>query len=197
MTGPPATPAGVFIRALDAAEAEARSGELSAVLVDAVAHGASVNFMAGFSDEEGRAFWRGQLPGIAAGERRLFVADDGARLVGTVVLSFAHQPNAPHRAEIGKMLVHSSVRRRGLGRRLLAAAEAAALDAGRTLLLLDTEAGSAGDLLYRGCGWTELGTVPDHSFAAGGRLAAATVFYKVLGPHRRPPAVTRRDGRDG
>ena len=87
------------------------------------------------------------------------------------------------------MLVLSSHRRRGLGRRLLAAAEAAALDAGRTLLVLDTEIGSAGEMLYRSCGWTALGAVPDHSYTTDGRLAAATVFFKALGPHRRPPAA--------
>lgn len=187
MTGLLATVAGVSIRALGAAEAEARLGELSAILVDAVAHGASVNFLAGFSDEEGRAFWRGQFSGIAAGERRLLVAEGDVGLVGTVVLTLAHQPNAPHRAEIGKMLVLSSARRQGLGRRLLGAAEEAAREAGRTLLLLDTETGSAGDVLYRSCGWTEVGTVPDHSLTTDGRLAAATVFYKALGPHRRRP----------
>lgn len=191
MTGRKAIPAQTPIRALDAAEAEARIAELSDILVDAVAHGASVNFLAGFSDDEGRAFWRGQLPGVAGGGRRLFVAEDGARLVGTAVLTFAHQPNAPHRAEIGKMLVLSSARRQGIGQRLLAAAEAAAREAGRTLPLLDTETGSAGDLLYRSLGWTEVGRIPDHAFTADGRLAETTVFCKRLGPHRRPPAAAQ------
>jgi GNAT superfamily N-acetyltransferase len=175
------------IRALDAAEAGARVGELAGILVDAVTHGASVNFLAGFTRDEGVAFWRGRLPAIAEGRTRLLVAEDGGRLVGTVLLFLAHQPNAPHRAEVGKMLVLSSHRRRGLGRRLLAAAEAAALDGGRTLLVLDTEAGSAGEMLYRRCGWTALGAVPDHSYTTDGRLAAATVFFKALGPHRAPP----------
>jgi GNAT superfamily N-acetyltransferase len=181
----------VTIRALDTREAEARLGELADILVDAVAHGASVNFMAGFSAGEGRTFWRGQLPGIAGGEKRLLVGDDGARLLGTVLLSFAHQPNAPHRAELGKMLVLASARCRGLGRRLLGAAEAEARAAGRTVLMLDTESGSAGDQLYRACGWTEIGTVPDHAYRPDGRLAATTLFYKTLGPHRRPCAVAR------
>lgn len=175
-----------IIRALDAAEAEARLGELADILVDAVAHGASVNFMAGFAEGEARAFWRGQLPGIAEGNKWLLVGDDGRRLVATVMLTHAHQPNAPHRAEIGKMLVLSSARRRGLGRRLLAAAEEAARAAGRTLLMLDTETGSAGDRLYRSCGWMELGRVPDHSFRPDGRLAETTLFYKALAAHARP-----------
>lgn len=181
----------VAVRALDAAEAEARLPELSAILVDAVAHGASINFLAGFSDDEGRAFWRSQVPGIARGERQLLVADDGERLLGTVVVTFAHQPNALHRAEIGKMLILSSVRQQDLGRRLLAAAERAAREAGRTLLLLDTESGSAGDLLYRRCGWSEVGRVQDHAYRPDGRLAETTMFHKTLGAHRRPPTAAQ------
>ncbi len=174
----------ISVRRLNGDEVRQRVGELSDILTDAVASGASVNFMAGFSNDDGRKFWRDQIPGIAAGEKRLFVGDDGKRLVGTVMLTFAHQPNAPHRAEIGKMLVVSSVRRQGVGRRLLMAAEDAARATGRTLLLLDTETGSAGDRLYRSCGWTEAGRVPDHAFRPDGRLAETVMFYKVLGLHR-------------
>jgi len=181
----------IAIRALSAAEAEQRLGDLATLLVDAVASGASVNFMTRFSHDHGLAFWRGQLAGISDGEKVLLVGDDGARLLGTVMLTFAHQPNAPHRAEIGKMLVMSAARRQGLGRRLLIAAEEAARKSGRTLLMLDTESGSAGDSLYRSCRWVELGRVPGHAFRPDGQLAETTLFYKVLGPHRRPSAAGR------
>jgi GNAT superfamily N-acetyltransferase len=168
------------IQVLNAAQAEARLDELSDILVEAVTLGASVNFMAGFSLEAARAFWRNQLPGLANGERQLFVGDDGERLVATVMLTFAHQPNAPHRAEVSKMLVLARARRQGLGRRLLMAVEAAAREAGRTLLMLDTETGSAGDMFYRSCGWIEIGRVPGHAFRPDGRLAETTLFYKKL-----------------
>jgi GNAT superfamily N-acetyltransferase len=171
-----------MIRPLNAAEAEARIAELAAILQDAVAHGASVNFLADFSHAQAQQFWRDQIPGLEAGTKHLLVAEADQRLIGTVLLSFAHQPNAPHRAELGKMLVHSSARRQGLGTKLLTAAETAAREAGRTLLLLDTESGSAGDLLYRGCGWTEIGRVPNHAFRPDGRLAETTMFYKTLAP---------------
>ena len=178
MTGKP------LIRRLDAVEMAARLDDLAAVLVDAVAHGASVNFMAGITQEQAAAFWHGQMPGVADGGKRLLVAEDDERLMGTLLLTLAHQPNGPHRAEVGKMLVLSSARRCGLGRRLLMEAEDMAREAGRTLLMLDTETGGAGDLLYRSCGWVECGRVPDHSFRPDGRLAETTLFYKELGPHR-------------
>ncbi len=168
------------IRALDAREASSRLPELADLLVDAVAHGASVNFLAGFQHHEAEAFWRGQVSGIADGSRVLLVAEAAGRIVGTVVLTFAPQPNAPHRAEIGKMLVHSSLRKRGLGTRLLMEAEERARAAGRTLLLLDTETDSAGEALYRRCGWTRFGVVPGHSYRTDGRLSSASYFYKTV-----------------
>lgn len=171
----------IAIRALDAAEAAGRVPALAGLLVDAVAHGASVNFMAGFADAEAGAFWRAQLPEIATGGRRLLVAEDAGRLAGCVVLTFAPQPNAPHRGEVTKMLVHSAQRRRGIGRALLGAAEAAARAAGRTLLLLDTEAGSAGEALYRACGWCWVGAIPGHALRPDGTPAATSVFYKLVG----------------
>ncbi len=173
-------PETVSIRSLPASEAPARLAELAHVLHDCVEGGASVNFLADFTPEQAEGFWRGQMPGLEVGDRALFVAEEAGRIVGTVILFFAQQPNQPHRGEIGKMLVLRSHRGRGLGRRLLAAAEDAARAAGRTLLVLDTADGSAGDRLYRACGWTAFGTVPGYALTTDGRPEAATFFYKTL-----------------
>lgn len=172
------------IRALAADEAAARLDELAALLVDAVAGGASVNFLSGLGLPEARAFWAGQISAMAHSGRLLFAAVGDAGILGTTVLTFAPQPNAPHRAEVTKMLVARSCRRRGIGRRLLSAVEAASLAAGRTLLVLDTEAGSEGDRLYRACGWTAVGTIPGFALTPTGRPADATVFFKDLAPAR-------------
>lgn len=168
------------IREIDAAEAEARIDELAAILLDAVAQGASVNFLAGFTSGEAAAFWRGQIPGIADGSRHLIVADDGGGLIGTVVLTNAPQPNQPHRADVGKMLVLSKARRRGIGGRLLDAVEALARAQGRTLLMLDTHTGSAGERLYQGAGWIAYGVVPGHALTPDGIPASTSFFYKQL-----------------
>lgn len=170
----------IAIRPMTAREAEARLDELADMLTDAVAQGASVFFMAGFSRADGRKFWQSQLPGIAADEKFLFVAEDGNRLVGTVMLMLAQQPNAWHRAEIGKMLVHSSAQRRGVGRRLLEVAEAEARRHGRTLLLLDTERESSGEKLYRACGWSEIGKIEGYHHSPDGRLSDTVLFRKTL-----------------
>jgi len=171
----------VTLRALTATEAEAALPALGAVLVDAVAGGASVNFMAGFRQDEAETFWRGQIPLVAEGKRILIFAELDGAIVGTVVVTFAPQPNQPHRADVGKMLVHSAARRRGIGRALLDAAEAAARDAGRSLLVLDTETDSAGHRLYAACGWIEVGTIPGYALSTDGRPSGATIFYKTIG----------------
>ncbi len=161
---------------------EIRLSALAPLLVDAVAHGASVNFLAGFGREESEAFWRKQISGLRDGTTHLLVASAEGQPLGHVLLFLAAQSNAPFRAEIGKMIVHSSARRFGLGRDLLAAVEALALSLGRTLLLLDTESGSAGDALYRAAGWVEYGRVPDHALRPDGVPAETTMFYKRLAP---------------
>lgn len=170
----------IVIRELAAAEAERRLGELGAILRDAVESGASVNFLEGFTQSEAEEFWRGQISGLADGGRHLLVAEDGDRLIGTVVLTKAPQPNQPHRADVGKMLVLASHRRKGVGRRLLDAVEALAREEGRTLLMLDTTLGSSGDLLYRSCGWVQYGIVPGHALSTLGVPTATAFFYKEV-----------------
>jgi GNAT superfamily N-acetyltransferase len=172
----------VTIRSIDAAEANRQLLALSALLVDSVAHGASVNFMAGFAQAEAETYWIKQIAGLAAGDRIWLVAEQGGVLVGTVMCVFAPQPNQPFRADVSKMLVHSSQRRQGIGALLLEAVEAAALNTGKTLLVLDTGEGSSGDRLYRRCGWTAIGSIPSYAYTTDGRPEAATFFYKQIAP---------------
>jgi GNAT superfamily N-acetyltransferase len=170
----------VNVHAMTPGEAEAALPELSALLVDAVEHGASVNFMAGFTAAEAEQYWLKQLDGFRRGDRIWMAAKAGDRMVGTVMCVFAPQPNQPFRAEVVKMLVHSSQRRRGIGAALMTAVEKAALAAGRTLLVLDTGEGEPGEKLYRRMGWLEAGRIPGFGYQPDGTLAGAVIFYKPL-----------------
>ncbi len=172
----------VTIRTIDAPEADRLRPALAGLLVDAVAHGASVNFMAGFSQAEADAYWRRQIAAFAEGDRIWLVAEDKGAVVGMVMCLLAWQPNQPFRGEVSKMLVHSAHRRKGIGAALMRAIEAEALAAGRTLLVLDTAEGSGGDHLYRRMGWTPFGAVPGFAYSTGGRPETAVFFYKQLAP---------------
>ncbi|MEO5885219.1 MAG: GNAT family N-acetyltransferase, partial [Candidatus Limnocylindrales bacterium] len=93
------------IRELDGdAFAEAIPG-LAALLVDAVDGGASVNFVAGVTAEEAAAWWHERIDQVRDGVTSAMVAVDGEVVVGSVLLMRSTNPNSPHRAEIGKMLV--------------------------------------------------------------------------------------------
>jgi GNAT superfamily N-acetyltransferase len=169
------------IRRLEANEAYTHAAALGAVLADCVAGGASVNFMIPYSLAEGEAFYRDVAEGVAAGEIVLLAAFLDGLIVGTVQVQFVRKPNQLHRVDIAKMLVHRSVRGRGIGAALMQAAEAEIIKAGRWLAVLDTATGSAAERLYRRLGWQECGVIPDFALWPEGGLCGATIFYKRLG----------------
>jgi GNAT superfamily N-acetyltransferase len=153
---------------------------LSDVLIDCVEGGASVSFMLPMPRGKARAFWRGVADSAARGERVVFTAEDASgATVGTVQVVLQQPENQPHRGEIAKMLVHRSARRLGLGDKLLAAAEDCALEAGKTLLVLDTSSDSA-ERLYARRGWQRCGVIPGYALWPGGGACATTIFFKQL-----------------
>jgi GNAT superfamily N-acetyltransferase len=162
-------------------QAEARRDGLVDLLVDAVEGGASVNFIRPMTRAKAEAWWKGALAGHARGERLIFAAEAAGRLDGTVQLTLAPQENQAFRADLGKLLVHRRARRKGLGALLMGAAEAEARRIGRTLLILDTEAGSDAERLYDRLGWTRFGQVPGYAMRADGAARElCTFFYKEL-----------------
>lgn len=170
----------VRVEPLSAAEYEAAIPGLAALLVDAVESGASVNFLAGVDEATAAGWWRSRAGAVADGTISAFVAFDGERVVGSVLLIRSANPNSPHRAEIAKVLTHRSARRRGVGTTLMSAAEATARAEGRWLLVLDTETGSAAEAFYRSLGWREAGTIPDYALLTDGTLSPATWYWKDL-----------------
>lgn len=169
----------IEIRRLNTLDPEQLS-QLSHVLVDCVEGGASVNFVWPFNEQEARGFWERLLPEVQAGTRVLLVAQDAGRIVGTVNLALCWQPNQPHRAEVTKLLVERSARRKGVAKLLMQEIERVAKQAGRSLLTLDTEEGGAGEHLYEALGWTRLGVIPNFALGTYGGLLGATFFYKQV-----------------
>ena len=154
---------------------------LSDVLIDCVEGGASVSFMLPLPRLKAEGFWQSVSASVARGERIVLVAEDETgTIIGTVTVILSQPENQPHRGEVAKMLVHRAARRRGVGAALLAAAERSALDAGKTLLVLDTVTGAAGEHLYAGQGWQRCGEIPNYALWPDGRFCATTVFFKQL-----------------
>jgi GNAT superfamily N-acetyltransferase len=151
---------------------------LADVLIDCVEGGASVGFILPLPRARAVAFWENALAAAGRGERILLVAEDetSGEVVGTVTVVLAMPDNQPHRADVAKMQVRRSARRRGLGAALMRAAEDAAREAGKTLLVLDTVTGSDAERL----GWQRCGVIPDYALWPQGGLCSTTVFYRKL-----------------
>jgi len=174
--------AGVSV--LDAAAAASAVRRLADILVACVDGGASVSYLRPLAPAVAQAHLRAAASGVARGECVLLGAWTGGVLAGTVRVQLDTPPNQPHRAEVAKMLVDPAFRGRGLGRALMLAAEAAALQAGRTLLTLDTHTGGIAERMYAGLGWTEAGRIPGYALDGNGQPGGATFFYKAITPSR-------------
>ncbi len=150
---------------------------LAVLLLDAVAGGACLGFLAGVTLADAEAFWRESLRGADTWVAR---AGQGAAVVGVVQLHRAKLPNGRHRAEIAKLIVHRSARQRGLALQLMRIAEQSASSQGRWLLQLDTETGSPAEQFYARSGWQVVGVIPEHAVRPDGVLAPTTFLYKRL-----------------
>lgn len=168
------------IRRLDAAGARAHLDALAGVLADCVDGGASVGYLAPFSHADARFAFEGFAADVEAGRRLLLAAFLDGELVGTAQLVLALPPNQPHRAEVARVLVHRSARRRGIAALLMARLEAEARAAGRTLLVLDAVTGGDAERLYDRLGWQRVGVIPSYALFPDGRSCDTTYFWKAL-----------------
>lgn len=154
--------------------------DLSVILADAVAGGASVGFLLPFSTDDAAAWWRSLESDVARGNLLVIAARLEGRVVGTAQLRLAPLPNARHRAEVAKVLVHRSARRKGIATAMMREIERIALAHGRTLLILDTIAKSEAEPLYLKLGWTRAAEIPRYAGMPNGELRPTVVFYRDL-----------------
>ncbi|MGH3134754.1 MAG: GNAT family N-acetyltransferase [Gaiellaceae bacterium] len=180
----------IEIRRLGAPEVREQLDGLAAVLVDCVEGGASVGYMAPFSQEEARLVYEAYAEDVEHGRRLLLAAFSEGTLVGTVQVVFAAHPNQPHRADIARMLVHRSARRRGIAQRLMEQAEREALAEGKSLLVLDAVTGDDAERLYERLGWTRVGVIPNYALYPDGRFCDTTFFFKALSGDELERGVT-------
>jgi ribosomal protein S18 acetylase RimI-like enzyme len=167
--------------------------ELSEILIQTVASGGSVSFMYPLPMGVAERFWQDSLAAADRGERIILGAFDEEELVGTVTLQLATPPNQPHRAEVAKMMVRLSHRRRGIGTALMRAVEALALKHGRMLLVLDTAVDDGASELYESLGFQLTGIIPDYAFKPHGGLTGAKIYWKRVEDSLSPLAGVGRE----
>ncbi|MER9473464.1 GNAT family N-acetyltransferase [Mesorhizobium sp. M0520] len=157
---------------------------LADLLIGTVAAGGLVSFMHPLAPEMAAAFWNRSLHAAARGERAVLGAWNGEALVGTVTLLLDCPPHPPPRAELAKLMPRLDYRGPGLATRRMEAAEAVAVEKGRTLLVLDTakEEGASG--LYEKLGFTLAGEIPDYALKPHGGLTGTLIYWKRVGRTR-------------
>jgi GNAT superfamily N-acetyltransferase len=157
---------------LDAAGIDAHSDDLAQLLLDAHASNMALGLSGPLTKERAADAWN-ELRGTI-----LAALEDG-RVVGALCLTRARE-NGTHRAEVQKLVVRMDARGRGIGTRLLAAAEDRARELGVSLLWLTTHVGTQADGYYERLGWTRYGVVPGWARLPDGSLADNAFFYRVL-----------------
>lgn len=154
---------------------------LADILVEVVAAGGSVSFMHPLDPAAARTFWDKALAAAGRGERVVFGARQDGVMVATVTLLLDCPENQPHRAEIAKLMTRPSHRGRGIAAALLRAAELAAVERGRRLLVLDTAQDEGASGLYKKHGFTLAGAIPDYALKPHGGLTATLIYWKRIG----------------
>jgi GNAT superfamily N-acetyltransferase len=170
----------IEVRRLRPAEAREQLDALAGVLADCVAGGASVGYMDPFSHADARAVYEDYVRDAERGRRIILGAFLDGNLVGTAQLVVAVPPNQPHRADVARVLVHRSARRRGFAQRLMEQLEQEARAEGKTLLVLDAVTGGDAARLYERLGWNEVGVIPNYALYPDGQFCDTTVFWKSV-----------------
>lgn len=165
-------------RKLSSADVDVRLA-LARLLQDAVHGGASVGFLAPLHDDVAVAYWDRVL-GRLGSDLHLWVAESDGEVVGSVQIELCGKQNGRHRAEVQKLIVLTVHRGKGIASLLMRAAEEFAATRGRTLLVLDTQAGSAAESIYRHLGWLPAGQIPNYAASPDGKLHATAYFYKHI-----------------
>jgi ribosomal protein S18 acetylase RimI-like enzyme len=169
-----------IIERASAAALRRESAQLCSLVVETVDLGASIGFLAPVSESEVQGFWDGVCRAVDSGDRMVLVARQEVGLVGCVHLVVDTPANGRHRCEIAKLMVRNSLRGQGIASALMLQAEREAKLAGRSLITLDTQTGSAAERLYIKLGYQLAGNIPQYALSSSGSLDPTSLFFKLL-----------------
>jgi len=181
------TSAAVFV----ASEHSHLTPYLAALHANCITHDATMaTFLPPLNHEKLLTWWKDRIAESNLGTRLIMLLLDenepgnkakGHELVGVATMAMPESETGPFRGFIEKFFVSPKCRRRGYGRRLMAALEMQAVGRGKTLLMVDTEVGSPAEEFYKSLDFQVVGKIPKYGISpAGGPLRDETFFYKDL-----------------
>ena len=173
----------VKIEALSADPTVDDVAQLVLLLTECVHGGASMGFLAPLPREDAEAYWMKVVGELAGGTRVILIGREHGAIVGSAQLALETRPNGRHRAEVQKVMVGPTHRRRGIAVAMMTKLEATALERGVRLLVLDTSEGYGGArALYDALGYVYVGGIPDYALDPDGTPAKNAIYYKMLRP---------------
>ena len=170
----------IHVRTLTSTELVSDLTAFGNLLRDSINQGASLGFVAPVTQAVTCDYWLSIRHELDHGWRLLTGAYRGTRLIGSGQLAFPRWSNGTHRAELQKLFVDPTLRAQGIGKRLLDALHDAALQRGRSLLVLHTASEMAAQRFYRNRGYQLAGMIPGYTRGADGRAQPSWTLYRHL-----------------
>jgi acetyltransferase len=156
---------------------------LCELIADAIDAGDSVGFVQPANLGALKLHWQSVFMGLGEPGIALWVArqpGESEKVIGCVQVVLTAKPSASHRAEIDKLIIHSSMRNRKVGAALLATAEAYAKAHQRQLVVLNAPSGSSAEKMFQHMAYSVAGRIPDFDVAVDGSLQASSAMFKRL-----------------
>ena len=168
------------VQELSACQARERVGDFVALSKAVIDAGSHLGWDVSFDGIAVSGYWQHRSRDIDGRNVLLFGSFSSDDLLGTVQLERGHFPTSLHRAEVAKLMVAPSARRRGIASQLMDELEKRAVTIGIELLVLDTRAGEPVEILYQRRGYTRTGHVPHWMKYRDGSYKDTVFFYKLL-----------------
>lgn len=165
------------IRRLAAAELLERKPEFEWLLKDAVEVGGTVGFLLPMTEDKLDRYWNGVARDLEAGERELLAAIENGKVLGALQIAYEKAESVRHRADLQKLIVHSSDHRRGIARALLVDALERMPALGVAMYTITTFKEGAAEDLVRSLMFTRFGVMPHYGLTPDGKLHDASLHY--------------------
>lgn len=165
------------IRRLAATELLDRIEEFHWLLRDAVESGGTVGFVLPVTDDKLNRYWTGVARDLEAGERELLAAIEHGKVIGALQIAYEKAESVRHRADLQKLIVHSSEHRRGIARALLVAALERMPALGVAMYTITTFKEGVAENLVRSLLFTRFGVMPHYGLTPDGKLHDASMHY--------------------
>jgi acetyltransferase len=168
------------VRSVSALELVALLPDLVELFTETVNGGAPLGFLPPINHAMAREYWISLIRDLETRSRLLLIAFDESVVIGSAQLVLSQGPNSPHRAELQKVFVERGSRGRGIGKTLMHAVHAVALENGRTLIHLSARRGEPAETFYKSLGYKEAGVMPGWTIDRDGERYDHVTLYKEI-----------------